>query len=206
MAFDYRTESRRFSRYYTTLEPILARPLVRAYSVLVLSFFALAFFGYFAIKPTLITIVTLRRQIRDARFVDQKLQEKINALSVASTNYEMIKPDLDLVMAALPQEVRFAQAIKTIERIATESGVIISGLNFQTANLSSPPTTGTTKESKETAIGFNLTIGGNYLNLSDFLKRLTFHERLFTVERMELSNKKEEGLRFVLTGQTYFFQ
>lgn len=195
-------EARRFSRYYTALEPLFAKPEVRAYTMLILSLFAMSFFGYFAIRPTLTTITTLRRQIADSRFVDQKLQEKINALSEAQVEYEMIKPDLGLIFTALPQETKFPTFVKSLEKIATESGAAIISLTFQTINLSTPEATGA---ASEIPIGFSLTVNGNYANLMDFIGRLANYERLATIEKMGFSTKEEkEGLQLTLTGQTYY--
>lgn len=196
--------SRRFSRYYTALEPLFAKPEVRAYTMLVLSFFTMSFFGYFAIRPTLTTITSLRRQIADSRFVDQKLQEKINALSQAQVEYEAIKPDLQVVLTALPEETKFPGFVKSLEKIATESGATIVSLSFQTVNLSSLEATGA---ASEIPIGFSLTVNGNYPNLMDFVKKLTNYERLATIGKMGLSIKGEkEGLQLTLTGQTYYVQ
>lgn len=203
MPIDYKTNSRRFSRYYTALEPLFARPEVRAYTMLVLSLFTISFFGYFAIRPTLTTIATLRRQITDARFVDQKLQEKINALSLAQIEYEAISPDLGLILTALPRETKFPPFVKSLEKIATESGATIVNLSFQTINLSTPEATST---AREIPIGFSLTISGDYSNLADFVRRLTRFERLATIEKMGLSiiDPLRKELRLALTGKTYF--
>lgn len=200
--------SPRFSRYYTTLGPLLARPEVRAYTMLVLSFFTLSFFGYFAIKPTITTIITLRRQIKDETFVDQKLQEKINALSSSQVEYEAIKPDLGIILTALPKEAKFAGFVKSLEKISSESKVAMVDLSFQTVNLSYQEAT---SAAKEEPIGFTLTVSGDYSNLADFVKRLASFERLATVEKMrfateETREEKEKGLHLILTGKTFYVQ
>ncbi|MBI4999483.1 type 4a pilus biogenesis protein PilO [Candidatus Gottesmanbacteria bacterium] len=196
--------SHRYSRYYTALRPFLARPEARAYTMFILSLFAISFFGYFAIRPTLTTITNLRRQITDARFVDQKLQEKINALSKAQIEYEMVKPDLEVIFTALPQESKFPPFVKSLEKIASESGTSLVSLSFQTINLSSLEATGA---AKETPIGFSLTVSGDYANLANFVRRLTDYERLVIIEKMDFSTKKEKKeLYLTLTGQTFYVQ
>lgn len=193
-------DTHRFSRYYTTLEPFLAGVKVRAYTMFIFSFFALSFFGYFAIKPTLTTISVLKRQIIDARYVDQKLQEKINSLSEAQVAYESIKPDLEIIQTALPEETRFSPFVKGLEKMATESGISLVNLGFQPVSLSPFEATGS---AKEIPIGFNLTLSGEYKNAADFVKRLTSFERLTTVEKMGLS-ADEKTISLILTGNTYY--
>lgn len=195
---------RRFNRYYTALEPLFTQPKVRAYTMFVLSFFAMSFFGYFAIKPTLITISTLQRQIADARFVDQKLQEKINSLSAVSVEYEAIKPDLELIWAAVPKESKFPIFVKSLERIATESGTTIGSFVFKPINLS--PLESTTS-AREIPIDFRLTLQGDYSKLADFIEKLSRLNRLSVIEKMEISTKGEKDtLRLTLEGKTFYVQ
>ncbi len=47
-----------YERYYKRIEPILEGRKAAGYLVLILTFATLAFFGYFAIKPTLATIAS----------------------------------------------------------------------------------------------------------------------------------------------------
>lgn len=207
MVIEPKIESyRRFNRYYTMLEPLLAHPEIRAYTMLVLSLFTMSFFGYFAIRPTLTTVINLRQQIKDMHFVEQKLQDKINALSEAQVGYENIKPDLEIISTALPPETRFPGFVKSLEKLATESGTIVVGLNFQNINLSSFEATAA---ASEIPIGFSLTISGDYANLADFVKRLSRFERLATIEKIGLAIKKEkekETLHLTLVGKTFYVQ
>jgi len=194
---------RHFSRYYTAIEPFLAQPKVRAYTMAILSFFTLSFFGYFAIRPTLITISNLKKQIVDASYVDKKLEEKINALSEAQIQYESIKPDLEIVQAALPQETKFSPFIKTLERIASESGTNLTSLSFPAVDLSPLEAT---DAAREIPIEFSLQILGDYSGITNFIKTLTNFERLAIIKKMRLSTKEEKGsLNLILTGYTYYY-
>lgn len=205
MPIEPKTESlRRFNRYYTALEPFFAHPEVRAYTMFILSFLAMSFFGYFAIRPTLITISTLRRQIADARFVDQKLQEKINNLSAVSVEYEAIKPDLELIWTAVPKESQFPLFVKSLERIASESGATIGSFVFKPINLNHLEST---TSAREIPIDFRLTLQGDYSKLADFIGKLSRLERLSIIEKMEISTKGEKDtLRLNLEGKTFYVQ
>lgn len=200
---------RRFSRYYTALEPLLSQPEVRAYTMMILSFITMSFFGYFAIRPTLTTISTLTKQIEDAKLVDQKLQEKINALSLARVEYENLKPNLEIVWTALPEENKFAPFVRNLEGIATSSGAKITNLSFQTVSLSSLESTNSAVK-KEIPINFNLTTAGNYTNLKDFIKRLSYFQRLITIEGLGFSEPQSQDkigeLNLNLIGKTYYVQ
>lgn len=207
MIIEPKIESRRFSRYYTSLEPLWTRPAIRAYTMLILSFFTMAFFGYFAIRPTMTTISALRRQISDAKFVDQQLQNKINALSQVQVAYEAIKPDLPVVMTALPRQPQFPSFVKSLEKISSESNATVVSLRFQSVSLSPSEATAS---AQEIPIGFSLTTSGDYNSLAGFVKRLSYFERIAVIERVQLLMKNDETgketLQLSLLGKTFYVE
>lgn len=192
--------SHRFSRYYRSLEPFLGKTAVKAYTTVILSFLTMSFFGYFAIKPTLGTIASLNKQISDARFVDNKLQDKVNALSLAQEEYQKIKPDLPLIYNTLPQTPQFPPFVKSLERIATESGLRIINLSFKSIDLSTQ--TQATQSSVLVPIDFNLTIQGDYPQIDSFLSKTTGLARLAVIDKMGFSQK--EFLEVVLSGKIFY--
>lgn len=205
---------KRFGRYYQNIEPLFAQPKIIAMTMLVLSLLAISFFGFFAIKPTLSTITSLQKQIKDAQMVDKKLQEKINALSAAQIAYEKIKPDLFLLDLALPQEPKFSAFIKTLEKLASDNKITINALSFQslpfTANEATAASKLKSQEIKESPIIFNITVNGDYLSLTSFIKQLTNNERLATIEKMGFLNKEKtkdkKELILTITGKTYYVE
>jgi Tfp pilus assembly protein PilO len=199
-------DPKKFSRYYKSLGPITQKKDFQAYTMLVLSFLAISFFGYFAIKPALATIFNLRRQIEDAKVVDQKLQEKITALSEAQANYEAIRPDMEIIMSALPEETKFAPFVKSLEKISTDTKNQISNLAFQSVDLSKKEAT-TTIEIKETPIKFSLSLAGTYPDMAECIKRLASFERILTLERIGfVTQGQSTPLQLNLIGSTYYVQ
>lgn len=122
MAIEPKINFHRFNKYYTAIEPLLASQEAHAYGLLILSLLTMAFFGYFAIRPTLSTISNLNRQISDAQLVDQKLQEKITALSTLSQQYNAIQPDLGIVWTALPREIKFTPSLRIWKKLPLIAG------------------------------------------------------------------------------------
>ena len=68
------------NKYYKLL-PDFKEEKTRRLSSIVFSLLALSIFGLFAINPTLSTIARLKKELSDAKFVDQQLTEKIANLS-----------------------------------------------------------------------------------------------------------------------------
>lgn len=187
----------RLRHYYSLIEPLILKPKVQAYLMIVLSLLAMAFFGWFAIRPTLLTMINLNRQIEEARQTNQKLQEKINALVSAQNEFSNIKPKLPVLFNALPQEPKFTSFLKALTVIASDSGSMLAEQSFQEVNLFQT-------EKKENSIGFNLLIKGSEPAVNNFIKQLTTLDRLITIERMGL--QKEDQLSLTLFGQIYYVQ
>lgn len=202
MIFDYKKEYFRYRHYYIALTPFLKSPRAKAYTMLIFSFLAVAFFGFFAIRPTIRTIIELNRQIKDQRFLDQALEEKIKALVLAQEEYELIQKDLPLVFETLPQKANFPPFVQKVEENASNSGLTLGSFSFQAIELS-PLKVGTAAASP---IPFRLDIGGSYPDLFSFLKTLERSKRLVSFQNFAF--KKGEGeekdkLKLQLEGKIY---
>ena len=202
MPFDYRKEFYRYRRYYLGMRPLLKTPKARAYTMLILSLFALSFFGFLAIRPTVKTITELRRKITDQRMINQKLEEKIKALTLAQQEYESLQNDFPLILAALPQKPNFPPLLKRLEKTASDSGLLISQLKFQSVplivNLQD-------KEPSLTLLSFELSLVGSYPNLFSFLTSLERMERFVLLDSATFkAEKQEEGkINLIIKGSAY---
>lgn len=117
-----------YKRYYTFLGPFFSQPKAKAYTYLSLSLATIAFFVFFAIRPTVNTIIGLQKQIKDDREVETKLQEKINALSQFQVEYEIIRPDLPILDKAIPETPNINELIKVVEKLALDNEASLSAI------------------------------------------------------------------------------
>lgn len=227
MQFNYRTEYNRYRRYFTSLEPMVKTPVARAYFSLIASLFALSFFGAFAIRPTVKTIVGLRKEIYDARNTNNKLQEKINSLSEAQTQYSFVQNEIPIVLAALPKNTEFSTLLKQIENIALASGATVSGIQFHSVHMFGKATQdgqttriatssgGTTNASSSPdqpgnsgeimPIPFSLVLRGSYSNITAFLTSLSQLSRLISVDSYAISSAQGGNVELSLNIQSKAF-
>lgn len=198
------------SRYSRGLTPILKKPRAAAYVMLILSLLTAAFFGLFAIKPTLVTISRLMREIKDGKEIDAKLSQKINALTTLDQQYRALENDLIVVETALPTKPEFDSILAQLEKVANENQVELSTVIFQPLELATarqvnlrPPTAkiGFTL----TPIAFKASFVGEYQNLTATLASLYQLKRLTTLKALTISPTREgEGLILHLTGEGYY--
>src|SRR5437762_11759734 len=102
MAFNYKTEYEKYRRYYQSLTPNLDKPENRAYTAIIFSFLVVSLFGWYAIRPTMQTIFTLKREIADNTEINIQMENKISALIEAQAGYQEVEPKIPIVNQALP--------------------------------------------------------------------------------------------------------
>ena len=207
----------RYYKYYQKLEPAFKNRKTQAYLMAVLSLMTISFFGFFAIRPTLKTIAVLQRQIIDRKTLNEKLDEKINALILAQDEYRLIEADLPLIYTLLPEKPEFPLLMRLLENLTIQTSATISGIQFDPIVLyeKSPPETETATETKDTAADetipmfFTLSFQGKYQNLINLLDQLTRLERLITINSVDLSVAKladeMSELKLGIQSRSYYY-
>lgn len=183
----------RYRRYVSGVGVLYKKKKARVYTGIILSIFTIAFFGFFAIKPTLVTIGGLLKEIKDKREVVVQMDQKINNLNRAQTNYARIEKDLDLVNESLPLDPDLPILIKQLESLARLSSVAIESVRFEKTNLQ-----GEIETEESQASGFSVTLVGDYKNLKDFLSSLDTLRRIISVKSFGFTSKTEEEIQLLI--------
>ncbi len=190
------------NKAYRKLTPLIKNKKTSSYVSLILSLFSISFFGFFAIRPTLITAVTLNKSVADLKKLDIEYENKISNIITAQSQYEQIRGDIPDIDQALPKDAGFNQLANALEKFAETSNVIIKQLQIDRSPISRLPPSG-----KVENIQFNILTSGSYISSSDFIQHLLNWKRLITLDNLELS--KEGGtesaeIRMTLKGKTYY--
>lgn len=194
MALNWQTEYHRYRRYFINIGRFYQQKKARVYTELVLSVFVTAFFLFFAIKPTVVTITGLIKEIKDRRAVAEKLEEKIKALSLAQGEYRTIQSDLYLVDQALPKDSRLPTLVKQIEALALKTGTNIEIIQYSSVGLR-----GKFNPGKQEAAKFTMNLAGEYQNLKNFLLSLGSLRRVVTLESFGFKDGRKEAQELTLT-------
>lgn len=184
----------RYRRYVVNLGRFYQKKKARIYTGIVFSILTVAFFLFFAIRPTLVTIASLLKEIEDKRVIAEKLEDKINALNSAQIEYRRVEKDLYLVDEALPVAPNVSLFVRQLEALARKHNVVIDSLQFEAITLKSEVQTGETGQ--ETS--FSLAVTGNYSQLKSFLETLTRLRRMVLVDDFTFESG-EEGEELVLS-------
>jgi Tfp pilus assembly protein PilO len=191
MAFDYKSEYERYRRYYQSLEPKFQKPATRAYTAIIFSFLVVSLFGWYAIRPTMQTIFTLKREISDKTDIDKKMEDKISALIEAQATYQSIEQDLPLLDQALPTTSDAIRATAQIQGLAQASGVAINNLSITTVPLTADTGNGTSQKPANSLTNFpiSLSVTGAYTNVKTFIQGIQNLRRVMEIDSMTFTPK-----------------
>jgi len=206
-------EKHRYRRFFVDLKRFYRLKRFKVYTGIILSIIAVTFFMAFAIRPTLITITGLVAKINDNRVVAQKLQNKINALSLAQSEYHEIKSKLSLVDDALPENSELSILIRQLESLGRKNAVIIDSVQIDNTPLKGkgekikPKTfSENLKAGRDTeVVGFSFSASGSYQSLKSFLDDLKNTRRLVLVDNFIIqAGKGGEDLTLGLEAEACY--
>ncbi len=211
-----RSDLTSYRRYYQKLTELAKKPNARNYVTAIFTLLSVSLFGWYAIRPTLQTILFLRREIRDLTKVNDQMEQKIATLIEAQNALQAVQQDLPLVAQALPQSPEVLNIVLQLRNLAQSSGASIAAIQVSQTPLapktpsdsstSQTPSQGTAgapvaavkrTERTVTAVPISVTLGGNYETTRSFLTGILSLRRMLTIDQVNITPDKDSA-----TGQT----
>lgn len=171
----------------------------RNYTMLILTFIASSLFGFFAINPTVSTIVDLKRQVADSELVNQKLDEKRKNLIILQQKYTTINQEP--ILAAIPKNPQISTLVGQIQNLARNNNLAISKLQTYTVQLP------TEESKKDLSFAFSLEAQSNSSDsILRFLSILVDFNRIVTIDSVSVTKAtdKSNTLQLTVRGKAYF--
>jgi len=168
--------------------------------MVIFSFLAVSLFGWYAIRPTLQTILYLKREITDDTTINKQMEDKISALIEAQAYYQQVEPLLPTVDQALPIQPDAIPGAIQLRNLASVSGLLITSLQLPASPLLSdaPDTSQSTTLSiapiHESAINVTIAAKGDYQSIRSFLQGLTSLRRITEIDSVSLAPAPEEAV------------
>lgn len=189
-----------YDRYYKNLVPYLRKENSQKYFYIILSISASIFFLIFAINPTLTTIVNLRKQISDAKFVEARLSEKINNISSLTIQYNEIENDLPILFDAIPNNPNAPELVGQIRTLGQEAEVEITSVEVLPLILTAKIST------SSSTFNFEVTGSSTFDNTQSFINNLINMQRVVSINSIQVSKSLiiEEEVDFNLSGSVFY--
>jgi Tfp pilus assembly protein PilO len=191
----------------TALNQFYAKPVARVSVELLLTLCTILFFALFAIRPTLLTMSDLIKEIEDKRKLDTQLSQKIASLSSAQSEYLKAEDRLVVLDEALPAKPQVIEAVKIIEKIASARNLAITSLNI-TEVPQEPTDAPAFEETTRQNINVAITITGDYLTIRQFIEDIKGTRRSFVIDTVVFATNQESGttsLRATITLSLPYF-
>ena len=169
-----------------------------AYFYITISLFTLSFFGFFAIRPTIITIVNLNRQLKDNEQVLERIKQKQQDLAKLTALQDSLKNEIPLIEKAVPNVPKIPYLSRQIETVALKNNVNLTSLNFGAIDVGG--------ETSESLLSFSISITaeGAENDVNKFIRDLTSMDRLLGFERFTTGKTKRDVFGGTIAMKGYF--
>lgn len=191
------------NKYYPTL-PYLTPERSKKFFGIILTFCALSFFGFFAIKPTVSTILKLQKDLSDSQFVFDQLEIKIKNLTELRKQYFNLQGDLPIITNAITIQPDVHLLFAQIQSIAQTSNIAIKKLQNSEVEIFKND-----KSTNKNYYSYSFTVAGSgsFENILRFVQILTNMERAINIDTFSINNitdQKNESLGFDIQGIAFF--
>jgi Tfp pilus assembly protein PilO len=194
-------EPQNFNRYYVSVRKVWDKPSVRRFSEATATLFLIAFFLFVALKPTIETIFTLNKKISDARETEAQMTKKIADINTAMSLFQSIEADLPLLEESIPSGAKAEDVIDIINQNLNKTHLDKPTYSLGSYSLGKDPI----KSNEAATYIANVTAGGSYLNIMNFIQNFSDAKRLIVPSNITLGKTKEESvINFVIRGPVYY--
>lgn len=183
--------------------PYLSEERSQKFFAIVLTLLALSFFGFFAISPTVSTILKLKKEVSDSEFVYRELEKKIRNLSTLRGKYANLQSDLPIITDAISIRPDVALLFAQIQGAAQKSNIQIKKLqNFEVEILKNINTPG------KKYYSYSFVIVGNapFEDIENFVSTITNMQRIINIEIFSITSQTEQdgSLGFNIQATAFF--
>lgn len=194
-----------YFRYFTYIKPFAKNPAVKSYGSIIFALVTISILTFFAIKPTVSTILVLQKQLADQEEVLKKVTDKTNNLSLGKKNYDNLDPIIkNKISTAIPDKASLKSLTQNLEEAAKIHEASISALQIQPVILT-PDTPGKLGSLSEISFVFNTE--GTYQNLIALLQEIQRSSRLIAIENLSLSKTSDDkSIIMSLSGKVYYLK
>jgi hypothetical protein len=86
--------------------------------------------GLFAIRPTILTITKINKEIKEKTRISEALDDKIDALTQLDQQYSEYEDKLEALQLIFPTSGNFSLFMSNIEAVVARNGFVLNGLSF----------------------------------------------------------------------------
>lgn len=172
------------------LQQFYQKPIAKVSTELLATLTAVIVLAFFAIRPTLLTMSQLLKDIEDRKTTSEALSRKIAALSTLSTEFPGFRNEIALLNIVIPDTPDFDGFARRLEKIAADNNLIISSLQVSQI----PPEAAFNPNAPAELTSFTVAVNfkGDYTKVRSAIQNLLNMDRYVTLESVVLNAKRDE--------------
>lgn len=167
------------------------RPDLKRYLELFLTLFTISAFSIFALRPTVITIIDLTKEIKAKQTTVNRLDEKIAALKNAQVTFFQKKSELALLDLAVPDNPKVEDFIKQTEAVVARNNLQLKSVSVDKTTLKGKPDP--TQPELTNFLPYTFSIEGQFETLNQFLDSLSHMLRPSQISNVKFNQVELEG-------------
>jgi len=157
------------------------------YSYLIIFFLLFAFSVFFIIRPTLVNLFSLKRELLDLENINRIYDDKIINFGQLQQFLETNRESLVYLDEAIPDKPNLNKIIDDLYKTASGSGLTFDSLNTPEVNLKE-------KQSKQyQPIVFDIQMSTDFDKMMIFLENLLNQRRLKSIKKLLVSATEESS-------------
>lgn len=216
MALGWRRGYLRYRSFFLDVIAVYKRRKdLRMFLEITLSLATISFFAVFALKPTLLTIAELIKEIKTKEETVAKMDEKIQSLDRAQNVYLQEQVNISLLKDAIPSAPVPDSFVRQIEGATTKHPITILGMSMGEATLIGEEKIQRRGEELKALPGgakgitFSISATSGYQDLAAFLSTLQNLRRPVKIDATTVNSSETDIGRFIIlvvTGRTPYLR
>lgn len=191
------------TKFFSSI-PFFGQERTQKFSSVILTLLALSFFGFFAINPTISTILRLQKELSNNGSINDQLGIKIRNLNKLGEQYLRIQNDLPVITDAITTKPDAHLLLAQIQTAATQSNIKIKTLqSLEIKVISNDNPEG----KKYFTYSFVVAGSGDSKSIFSFVSAITNMQRVVSIDIFSLNTKTEnnsQSLEFNIQGTAFF--
>lgn len=169
------------------------------YLNITLSILTIAILGAFALRPTLVTALKMRKDINEYETLRNKMQKKLIKLGELEDLINNSQADLLILNELIPDYPNEEEILKTINNKALLNNVKVTDIDYTFDKTDANPK----------SLTVHISANSGYESIIKFIKEITTEPRIFEVTDIELTDTLDNKtnnhiIKMKLTGKAYY--
>lgn len=162
---------------------------VKDYSFTIIFFVTFSFFVLFVIRPNLVSVFSLQRDLEDLKLLDKQYGSAVASIVSIQSSLEKNRDLFPLLDQALPSSPKVHQVIEDINKVASESGFMVDRVDIYKVSL---------KEDEITNVAQNYLVSlettSSFEDVNEFIALLLQQRRLKMIKNLSIAKDTAENM------------